>query len=263
MKLLISIVDYNKAKKVVSVIDRVLESNYYDLDIEFSIVDNSCSLENKQILDSVSSKASMTIIYPEENIGYTKATNLSTKNRTFDYLLIINPDVELEIGFDLGKLLACYENLRDVGVMGIKQLNPDGTLAPVFRRYPSLLAQILRRLPIRRIGFIRNYVAKYEARDCDWSKMQKVDWLQSSFWLVNSNTWFNLNGLDERFFLFMSDPDFCLRANKSGYSCYYNPNFVAHSDGLRCSDGGIFSILTNKPLQWHLLDSIKYYFKVS
>lgn len=260
-KLLISIVDFNKAERVIQVVLRLIKVVEQKYDLEISIVDNSCSYSNRLILEKLNVIENVFITYSDSNLGYVKATNLSIKDRGCDYLLVINPDVELASDFDIESLIKWYSTIENVGVVGIKQINPDSSLAPVFRRDPSLLSQLLRRLPIKKIPYFSKIVDNYEANDVDWKLIQEVDWLQSSFWFMKANIWDELTGLDERFFLFMSDPDFCFRVRQKGYSCYYNPNFVAYADGVRCSSGGLLSILNNKPLQWHLVDAFKYYIK--
>lgn len=260
-KLLVSIVDYNKGAQVVEAVKSLKSIANENISLQFSIVDNSCTESNKSLLLPLNSHDNVTINFSSSNIGYVKATNLSVSGFEFDYLLILNPDVTLDTELELSGMLNWYEEQQNIGVLGIKQVNPDGSLAPVFRRFPSFLAQSLRRTPLKILPFFNKIVERYQADDFDQSEIQVVDWLQSSFWFMSKRIWRAVGPLDERFFLFMSDPDFCLRAAKQGYNNYYNPNFLAYSDGVRCSGTGAMSIFYNKVLQWHFIDAVKYYLK--
>nr|WP_192381899.1 glycosyltransferase family 2 protein [Pseudomonas sp. PDM20]MBD9683203.1 glycosyltransferase family 2 protein [Pseudomonas sp. PDM20] len=224
-----------------------------------TVVDNSCTPKNAEMLLAITSSR-VSIEISDSNIGYTKATNRSV-NRDSEYLIIINPDIEIPETFNIQNLTSTLDSDPEIGVIGVKQVNPDNSIAPAIRRYPSLIAQISRRTPLKNLYPFKAIVENYECSDIDWGIPTEVDWLQSSFWLMKKETWDLLGGLDTRFNIFMSDPDFCLRLKKIGLKSYYIPSQWVRADGKRASSGGILSIFKSRPLRIHLLDSIKYYLK--
>lgn len=262
-KILVSVVDYFKADSVLQLYHAF--DGYHQMhDIFFSIVDNSCDVQNGESLIRLSGYGNVSITINDKNIGYTKATNQSISNGSCfepDFIIIINPDVRLSHDFNLSFAIEKLMSHAEIGILGIRQINDDGSVAPVIRRYPNLISQVIRRTFLRTLPLCKRSVQKYEANDLDWDKPQSVDWLQSSFWLIRKSIWDEIGPLDESFFLFMADPDYCLRAKNSGYSSFYEPSLVAYADGKRASAGGFLKIFKSRALRIHVLDALKYYLK--
>jgi GT2 family glycosyltransferase len=146
-----------------------------------------------------------------------------------------------------------------VGVAAPQQIDEDsGKIALTVRAFPKLRRQIARRTWLRYLPGVKESVAYDEMQHLDYSQTQSVDWLQSSFWILRHDLWNQLNGLDERFFLFMSDPDFCYRVWEAGFEVTYFPEVKVYADGLRCSAGGFSDFFTKWTLRQHLRDAVKY-----
>lgn len=261
IELLISIVNYHKSERVkqsVLVLSKVLSC----IDYRVVIVDNSSCDSELRALSTICSKKVEVLSY-DENLGYTKATNLSLQLGDFDpaYILILNPDVILSDTFNINELFSKLNEDSAVGLIGVKQINDDGSFAPVVRNFPTIITQVLRRTPLANISFISKYLEKYEYNSFNYNSDAEVDWLQSSLWILRADTWRKLDGLDERFFLFMSDPDFCKRLEMTGYKSLYVSSEHAYADGKRASAGGLTGIFRNKVIRYHCMDALKYYFK--
>jgi len=63
----------------------------------------------------------------------------------------------------------------------------------------------------------------------------------------------------DRFYLFMSEPDFSLRARAAGWKAFIDCESSVESDGVRASGKDLWSIFTSRPLRYHVVDAIKYY----
>ncbi|MFH1546493.1 MAG: glycosyltransferase [Patescibacteria group bacterium] len=269
MKVSIVILDFEKSTRVVKNVESIFRQKT-NLDFEIVIAVNRATAQKKRELEplrkinprDISENPRVKLIFNKENLGYPRGVNEAVKNSSGEILFIVNPDIMWRDENALAKLVNFLERNPKIGVLAPQQRNDsDGKTAQTIRAFPKLALQIARRTWLRRLPGIRKRVEFDEMRHLDFSKIQKVDWLQSSFWVVRRDLWEKLNGLDERFFLFMSDPDFCWRVWDSGKEVIYFPEVVVAADGIRCSAGGFLTFFKKWTLRQHLRDAWKYFRK--
>jgi N-acetylglucosaminyl-diphospho-decaprenol L-rhamnosyltransferase len=140
-----------------------------------------------------------------------------------DWVLLLNPDVTVEDGF-LDDVVASVEKIAaaqpDAGVIGFRMRNRDGTaqassgpLPTLWRTLTGLALPRSRRKCTHRPG----------------SSRQSVDWVTGGCLLVRRDCFQQLGGLDESYFLYYEDVDFCRRAAAAGWSVWYDPSLeVTH-----------------------------------
>lgn len=258
------IVDYYKAQKVVNNIGGLIqqEGNFY---LEIIVVDNSCSKKNVDILKkNILNKKNkicknIKLIINNENVGYSKANNQAAKKATGDFILVLNPDIEWEKKNTLQTMLTYLQNNPDVGILGPRQEERSGYLALSVRAFPKWHVQVARRTFLKHIPFWKKQVHHDEMRHLDRTKIQEVDWLQSSCFLLSNNLWIQLGGFNEQYFLFLADTEICKKCWQIGKKVIYLPKSTVYSDGIRCSDGGFLSIFTSPSLRAHIKDSWNYF----
>ena len=161
------------------------------------------------------------------NRGFARAVNEGCRLSRGDWLLLLNPDVTCDPGF-LDGVLRHADRLAveqpDVGVVGFRLRNPDGTRQLSTGRFPTLastLAGLL--LPRAR----RKYQAVSETEG------SRVDWATGCCLLVRRKCWEQLRGLDTAFFLYYEDVDLCARAAVLGWKVQYEPGLaVTHHNPL-------------------------------
>jgi len=95
----------------------------------------------------------------------------------------------------------------------------------------------------------------------DYSKIQDVDWLQSSCVIVRRDFWEKVGGYNESYFLFMADTEMCLRAWEMGYRVVYYPEVRVYADGKRLSAGGFRMFFKSRFVRQHVKDSLRYNLK--
>ncbi len=254
------IVDYFKAQRVIENVDKVL-SQQGDFDIEVIIIDNSVDEENQKVLSKYRDHDNVTLIFNPQNVGYTQASNQGACLCHGDYLFFVNPDIDWKSPTILSEIVAIYERDREIGIVGTRQLNDDGSVPDTVRRFPNLYSQIIRRTFLRHLPLLKNMAEYYEHVDFDYGTTADVDWLQSSFMAISREAWEKVQGFDSRYFIFMADPDICYKCWEVGYKVHYESDVVVGADGLRCSAGGFIDIFTNKVLRFHIRDAFAYYFK--
>jgi GT2 family glycosyltransferase len=260
-KISVVILDYFKAERVkLSVLSLLKQKG--DFELEIIIVDNSCSQKNAKILQSLANKK-VKVLINKKNLGYSKAYNKAVEEKvTGEYLLILNPDIIFKKEDDLQKMFLYLKNNPEIGVLGPKQVNDenDKKEALTVRAFPNLLTQVSRRTFLRFLPYLKEKVAYDEAKNLDKSKIQEVDWLQSSCVIIKTDWFLSLGKFNEKYFLFMADTEICLKTWLKGKKVVFYPEVTVLADGLRCSRGGFLSFFTKKVLRIHFYDALKYYY---
>ncbi|GIC77010.1 glycosyltransferase family 2 protein [Moritella sp. F3] len=261
-KILISvvIVDFFKAERVVNNVERIL-AQQGDFDTEVIIIDNSMDSGNQQILSQYQQSDNVKLFFNKQNNGYTRGCNQGADLCNGDYLLFVNPDIEWTSVSILADIIAIYKRDPEVGIVGTRQMNDDGSTPDTVRRFPNLAAQVLRRSSFRRLPLLKGIAEYYEYGEFDYFKPANVDWLQSSFMAISRHLWDKIGGFDCRYFIFMADPDICYKCWELGYKVHYESEIVVGADGLRCSAGGFKDVFSNRVLRFHIRDAFIYHFQ--
>jgi N-acetylglucosaminyl-diphospho-decaprenol L-rhamnosyltransferase len=169
-------------------------------------------------------------------------------------LLLVNPDIILEDPTTIQKLRSIMDSSPEIGVLACTQINDDGSPVEIARNFPNILRLVLRRFAPRRLSelhLLRPLVS--DTREIE------VDWVQSSFVLISNDLWNSIQGLNEKYYIFMSDVELCLEAWRRGFKVVVTSIVYVRADGLRASRGGMLSILKNKALRIHIRDAIKFH----
>ncbi len=256
-KVSIVILDFLKASKVVENVRSIL-AQIIDFEIEIIVVDNSVNEENALILKKLENEKNVRLITNEENIGYTRGNNLGVKYVTGEFIAIVNPDIIWKEFDTLQKLIDFLQKNKDVGVLAPAQINPDGSFAMTVRAFPNFIIQMARRTFLRYLPGFKSKVAFDEMHHLDYTKIQSVHWLQSSFVIMRKDFWEECGGFDEDYFLFMADAELCWKSWKKGKKVVFYPETKVYADGLRCSSGGFLDLFTKRVMRIHVKDSFKY-----
>lgn len=262
-KVSIIIVDFFKAARVIDNVKSALEQ-CVSAEIDIVIIDNSCCEENFNKLKVVES-VQVKLIKSEKNLGYVEACNQGVSYSRSDFIFLVNPDIVWLEKDTISNILNEFDKDTQIGIIGTKQKNDDGTVPNTVRRFPNLIAQVARRTFLQRIPWFKKQVENYEIGDFNYSKSEEVEWLQSSFMAIREEVWIKTKGLDKRFFLFMADPDICYQAWENGYKVKYIAEVCVGADGKRCSEGGFLSVFESQAIRFHVIDAVhytaKYFFK--
>lgn len=263
-KLSIVILDYRKAKSVVENV-RHLIAQETDFPVEIVVVDNSVNAENAETLSQLEhletselGNAAVSLIINEKNEGYTRGNNRGAKASDGDYIAIVNPDIQCREAGTLQRLVDYLESHPEVGMIGPRQITPQGETEMTVRAFPKLWVQIARRTFLRYVPFIKSAVAYDEMRHLDYEKTQSVQWLQSSFVVMRRALWESFGGFDEDYFIFMSDSEICWQTWKAGQKVIYLADVKVYPDGIRASGGGFFDFFRSWVIRQHFRDACKY-----
>ena len=252
------ILDYKKAEKVVENVHGLLRQQM-EFQLEIIVADNSCDRRNAEILAPLSEIPAVKLFINSENLGYVKGCNHAARHATGAYILMVNPDIHWPESDTVQKLVDYLDRNSGVGIVGPKQIDyPTGQVAPTARAFPRLLVQMLRRSPLRSMPILRRLVDHDEMINLDTTLTHEVDWLQSSCFLLRRDLWETIGGFDERYVMFLADPEICWQTWCLGLAVVYYSEVKVCADGIRCSSGGFRDFLGSWVLRQHFKDSVKY-----
>ena len=154
-----------------------------------------------------------------KNKGFGKGHNLvlGQIQQLSKYHLILNPDIVFKPQV-IPHLIRELEHNKSVAMISPKVVYPDGALQFTCRMHPTVLELISRRL-----GVNKQYVQKKSYRNLDLSKPFYPEFIHGCFLLFNTNDFIQINGFDERYFLYMEDADISRKIAEIGKRILYQP----------------------------------------
>ncbi len=158
-----------------------------------------------------------------ENIGFAGANNRALALADGRYVLLLNPDVEIVSG-TLAELVATLDARPEVGVASVIQQGSDEQLQFSIRRYPSALRAFGEALALPWPS------SREEERVASrYREEGEADWLVGAFLIARAEVVRAIGGLDERFFLYSEETDWCYRARAAGWEVRHLPQMrVTH-----------------------------------
>jgi GT2 family glycosyltransferase len=194
--------------------------------IEILIVDNHSDDDSIGYLRNRSrGHANIRILEVARNSGYGQGNDLGIRHARGEYILIINPDNELE-PTGLERLVAAMEKDPSIGILAPKLVHEDGSIRDSFRTFPTMADLFIKRTPFLRALFPAR-MKRYLQHDQNASLTRDVDWVAGACLLMHRSFYGELGGFDPRFFLFFEDTDLCRRCRQLGKKIIYFPRAQA------------------------------------
>ena len=171
------------------------------------------------------------LIASAENLGYARGCNAGAAQATGRYLMILNPDTEL-VDDALGTLVRYMDEHPAVGAAGPQLRYADGNLQSSRRRFPTLATAFWESTLIHQ-WFPHNPCARrYHMADRSPDLAQAVDWLVGAALMVRRPAWEQVGPLDEGYFMYFEELDWCRRCRSAGWETHYVPTAqVIHHEG--------------------------------
>ncbi len=192
---------------------------------EIIVSSNSCYNHNEQKLISEKNKG-VTWIFNPKNGGFAYGMNNGLRKARGRYLVIANADIKILEGFQ--KMIAFMDSHPEVGAIGPKMVDISGIIQDNCRPYVNLPRFILRQL--RRLN---SGEAAIRDKRFDYFSIQTVDWLAGAFIMVSRKAYELTQGLDNSYFMYAEDLDWCTRIRESGYEVVYFPPMKIAYKGSR------------------------------
>ncbi|MCS6859670.1 MAG: glycosyltransferase family 2 protein [Abditibacteriales bacterium] len=190
---------------------------------EVIVVDNASTDGSAQMVTDAFPQTRL-IVNPT-NIGFARANNQAIREAGGKYILLLNPDTIVH-GDALERLVAWMEQHPDAGAVGPRLLNSDGSLQFSCRAFPTLGAGFFRQTPLGALFPRNRFVRQYLMTDWDHTVEREVDWLSGAALMVRREVLESVGLLDEGFYMYCEDVDWCYRMHQHGWKVYYVPHAV-------------------------------------
>jgi N-acetylglucosaminyl-diphospho-decaprenol L-rhamnosyltransferase len=158
----------------------------------------------------------------DSNTGFCVANNVALRQASAPYVLVLNPDTEVGEGV-LDHVLRTIEERPDVGMVGCRLVMRDGTFDHAAKRsFPTPLGALAHFLRVGRSEHAPRWLQQYRAPELGEYDQGPVDSLNGAFMLVRTEALREVGLLDERYWLYMDDLDWCFRFHRKGWGVWYD-----------------------------------------
>ena len=232
-----------------------------------SLFDDSQGISLRvQVYDNASKKDDVDHLkraYPQilltknkRNLGFGKAVNKGLKLGSAPYILILNPDTLVQPGL-IAAAMDYMSDHPEVGVLGPGIFDHDGTVQGSARAFPTLLTALFGRKSILSKIFPKNPITRENILTdrSDGMTPMEVDWVSGACMFVRREAVNQVGPLDEIFFMYWEDADWCRRMWQNGWKAVYFPNAsVTHYVGVSSETNIFRSVFEFHRSIFHLFD---------
>jgi len=186
----------------------------------------------------------VTLVLAPKNGGFAYGNNLGIAcayaSAPPAYVYLLNPDAQVRPGA-VGSLVHFLEGHREVGIAGGRFENLDGSDCSIAFRFPNMMSEVDRGLEFWLVSRLLN--PWNTVRQMGQSN-ERVDWICGASMMIRPEVFAAIGGLDENYFLYFEETDFCWRARRAGFSTWYVcESLVMHIGGQSTAA----SVLTDRP----------------
>src|SRR3989344_5860204 len=225
----ISIINYKTKDLATKCLESILNKKW-KVDFKIWLIDNNSkdgSVENFK-----KNYPNVNLIESNKNLGFAGGHNLVLKKTKSRYVLILNSDTEI-LDQTLDKMVSFMESHPEVGIASCKVLGFDGKLQPNGGDLPlgaALISWLFNFEMIFKSSFHRNDPEYYEV-------VKEVGWVSGNFMLVKSEVFSKVGYLNEEYFMYFEDSEFCYKTKLAGYKIMINPKVsIKHLSGGSLDD---------------------------
>ena len=208
-------------------LSRCLRSVYdttRDLDLEVVVVDNASADGSQEMVRQ--KFPGVSLIVNTENKGFAKANNQAIRRSRGRYVLLLNSDAfvrENAIAHTVGFM----DGHPEAGMAGCKLLFEDGRLQPSCYAFPTLFTEFFIAVGLDRLFPRSRLFGKYGMTYWDFDDIREVDVILGAFMLVRASAIGEVGLMDERYFMYSEEVDWCYRFRDKGWKIYFYPHVEA------------------------------------
>lgn len=238
----IIIVNWNTRELLAGCLESVARCQMSDVSVQKSKVGDQKSLSLDSdlrplisetfVIDNASTDGSTTMVHERfpwvqlienrENLGFARANNQAIRRSQGRYIMLLNSDTVLNDGAIMA-MVGFADAYMEIGVLGPKLINGQGQTQLSWARFPSIWSEIM----------AHHHRDKKPFAD---GSASEVDWMAGACLLVRRTAIENVGLMDERFFLYSEETDWCKRIQEAGWlNVYYPVAVVSHFEGSSSS----------------------------
>lgn len=254
VRVLVVIVNYKTAALTVACLGSLAREIAGDPSVRVVVVDND-SGDGEALAAAISKHgwgewASLTLA--QVNGGFSYGNNRGVEPALKwplppDYVLLLNPDTEVRPGA-IRALVQYMDAHPRVGIAGSSFENEHGVEWPIAFRFPTMSGQLAQGMRSRLVSRLLH--ARTVARTMG-NEPEEVDWVAGASMMVRRQVFEDIGLMDEGYFLYFEEVDFCLRARRAGWPCWYVPQSrVMHISGQSTGVSAADRPLKRMPRYW-------------
>jgi len=251
-RVLVIIVNYKAAKLALEAV-RSLEDERAlgTLDLRVVVIENA-SGDEQALREGLAGKEGVSLIVAERNGGFAYGNNIGFRHAyetgfVPDFFYLLNPDTRVYPGA-VTRLCQFMDEHPDAGIAGSSLEDGDGEDWPIAFRFPTLQSEIDAAMGF---GVVTKLLGKWSVPRRMGKLAEPVDWLPGASMLIRREVIEAIGGLDEEYFLYYEETDFCLKAKRAGFGCWYVPDSrVVHIAGQSTGVTAKDAVRTRYPSYW-------------
>lgn len=220
MDVSIIIVNWNTKDILRNCLDSIYTQAAKSVEFEVIVVDNASNDGSVQMVEKEFPQVLLN--QNPENRGFAAANNQGVRVSKGRYVLLLNPDT-IVLDNAIAKVVSFADMRKDIAVVGCRVLNIDHTLQPTCFMYPSILNMLLSSCYLYKLFLKSHFFGRERMSWWDRSDVREVDVVTGCFMLVRREAIEQVGFMDERFFMYGEETDWCYRFKKAGYKVVYMP----------------------------------------
>ncbi|MGB6120785.1 MAG: glycosyltransferase [Bacteroidota bacterium] len=229
MKLSVVVVNYNVRQFLENALTSIRRA-MSGIEGEILVLDNASTDNSAEMVRE--KFPDIALITSSENVGFARGNNIAINRASGDFILLINPDTIVQED-TLRVMLRFFESHPSAGLAGCRVLNPDGSFQlPCRRSFPTPWVAFTKIYGLSLLLPKSRLFGRYNLTYLDPDQTYPVDAVSGSFMMIRRETYEKVGGLDESFFMYGEDLDWCYRVGEAGFKVYYvHETAIVHFKG--------------------------------
>jgi GT2 family glycosyltransferase len=166
------------------------------------------------------------LIANSDNVGFARANNQAMQGNAARYILLLNSDAFVREK-TIDTMVRFMDEHPDAGMAGCKLLYEDGRLQPSCYTFPTLFSEVSIALGLNKLFARTKLFGSYTMTNWDYSDTRPVDVIMGAFMLVRREAVEQVGLMDEGFFMYSEEVDWCYRFKQAGWKIYFTPEVEA------------------------------------
>ena len=223
----ILIVSYNTCTMLDACLDSIAAATHAPHEIV--VVDNVSTDNSVAMIEA--RHPEVTLVANLRNVGFAAATNQAARLAYGRYLLLLNPDTRIEPGA-IDRLVAFLDRHPEAGIVAPRNLDGAGNVRHNCYPFEDAYIFFWQEAGVGPLKQVRRWLCSPSRWRVESDELQEVEAVKGCSLLIDAMLYRQLDGLDERFFMYCEDTDLCYRAHQAGRRIFYLPEaIVVHYSG--------------------------------
>lgn len=219
----LSIVTYNNDKIIENTILSIINNIPDELKYKLYIIDNNSSDRTIEVVKKIN--GNIEIINLNVNNGFGFGHNAIISKLESNYHFVVNPDIIIEDKNQIDIIVNYMNQNQHIGMISPLILNPDLSIQYLCKTNPTVFDMVIRRISTKLFQKRQdNYVMKGSGYD----KIMRIEYASGSFMVFRTSIYKNINGFDDKFFMYLEDADITRRVNEISTTIFFPFARVIH-----------------------------------